>query len=83
MMVISSEWGFGQQPGVTTGFARLVNHVWKRAQRYLVSLDPNAKRVIALGSGHLVSINRPGLVTRLTDRVVAAVRSGHRLVPRR
>jgi pimeloyl-ACP methyl ester carboxylesterase len=81
--VISSDWAFGPAPGVTEGFARLVNRVWKRAQGYLASLEPGVLQVIARGSGHQVGVNRPGLVARMTLRVVGAARSGHRLVPRR
>jgi pimeloyl-ACP methyl ester carboxylesterase len=83
IVVISSDLGFGRQPGVTTGFARFVNRVWKRAQRYLASLEPGIKRVVAVDSGHLININQPELVTKMIEKDVAAVRSGHRLVPKR
>jgi pimeloyl-ACP methyl ester carboxylesterase len=84
MAVISSQYGLPPQPGVTDGFASLVNRVWRRAQGYLARLEPRVKRVIAKGSGHLVSINRPGLTTRMVARVVAAVRDGHRfLLPKK
>jgi pimeloyl-ACP methyl ester carboxylesterase len=83
IVVISSDLGFGPQPGVTAGFARFVNRVWKGAQRYLGSLEPGIKRVVAVDSGHLISINQPELVTRMIEKDVAAVRSGHRLVPKR
>ena len=83
MAVISSQYGFPPQPGVTAGFASLVNRVWRRAQAWLARLEPKVKRVVAKGSGHLVSINRPGLVTRMVSRVVTAVRAGHRFVPPR
>jgi pimeloyl-ACP methyl ester carboxylesterase len=78
MLVLSSEFGFGPQPGTTPGFGRVVNRAWRRAQRYLSTLEPGVKRVIASGSGHQISINEPALVARMTLRVVAAVRSGHR-----
>jgi pimeloyl-ACP methyl ester carboxylesterase len=81
MLVLSSDYGFGAQGGVYPGFARLVNRVWKRAQGYLTTLEPGIKRVIAFGSGHQISLNEPGLVARMTVRVVKAVRAGrHRLV---
>jgi len=79
MIVISSQLGFGQPAGVTPGFARLVNRVWDRAQRYLASLQPGVPHVIAIGSGHQIAANRPGLVARMVMRVVDAVRSGRPL----
>jgi pimeloyl-ACP methyl ester carboxylesterase len=82
IMVLSSEYGFGLQGGVLPGFARFVNSVWKRAQRYLTTLEPGVKRLIAYGSGHQIGLNEPGLVARMTMRVVKAVRVGKtRLVP--
>jgi len=82
MLVLSSDFGFGRQGGVTPGFGRLVNSVWRRAQRYLTTLEPGIKRVIAYGSGHQIALNEPGLVARMTLRVVKAVRAGKdRLVP--
>ena len=82
MLVLSSDFGFGSQGGVLPGFARLVNRVWKRAQVYLATLEPGIKRVIAYGSGHQIGLNEPGLVARMTMRVVKAVRVGKdRLVP--
>ena len=84
MLVLSSDYGFAAQGGVLPSFARLVNHVWKRAQRYLTTLEPGVKRVIAFGSGHQIGLREPGLVARETIRVVKAVRAGrHRLVPKR
>jgi pimeloyl-ACP methyl ester carboxylesterase len=83
MLVLSSDYGFGAQGGVYPGFARLVNRVWKGAQRYLTTLEPGVKRVIAYGSGHQIGLNEPALVARMTLRVVKAVRAGkHRLVPK-
>ncbi len=74
-VVLSNDLGFGEAHGsVTQGFARIVNRAWKRSQRYLVSLDPLARRVTARGSGHRIAVNRPGLVARMVGRVVAAVR---------
>jgi hypothetical protein len=82
MLVLSSEFGFGNQGGVLPGFARLVNNVWKRAQVRLAELEPGVKRLIAYGSGHQISLNEPGLVARMILRVVKAVRAGKdRLVP--
>jgi pimeloyl-ACP methyl ester carboxylesterase len=81
--VISNDWGFGVPAGVTPRFAHFVNRIWKRAQRYLVSLGRDSKHVIATGSGHQIAFNEPGLVARMTLQVVGAVRSGHRLTPRR
>lgn len=83
MAVISSQYGLPPQPGVTAGFASLVNRVWRRAQRWLGRLEPGVKHVVANGSGHLVSMVRPGLVTRMTARLIAAVRAGHKFVPPR
>jgi pimeloyl-ACP methyl ester carboxylesterase len=83
MLVLSSDFGFGLQGGVLPGFGRLVNSVWRRAQRYLTTLEPGVKRVIAYGSGHQIGLNEPGLVARMTLRVVKAVRAGrHFLGPR-
>jgi pimeloyl-ACP methyl ester carboxylesterase len=83
VIVISNQLGFGQPAGVTLGFARLVNRVWDRAQRYLASLERGIPHVIATGSGHQISANRPGLVASMVMRVVDAVRDGHRLKPGR
>lgn len=84
VLVLSSDFGFGPQPGAPPGFARIVNRAWKGAQRYLTTLEPGVKRVIAFGSGHQIGINEPGLVARMTLKVVAAVRAGrHRLTSKR
>ena len=84
ILVLSSDFGFGPQPGTTHGFGRVVNRAWKEAQRYLTTLEPGVKHVIAVGSGHQISVNEPALVARMTLRVVAAVRSGrHRLTRKR
>jgi pimeloyl-ACP methyl ester carboxylesterase len=83
MLVLSSGRGFGPQGNVLPGFARLVNRVWKHAQRYLTTLEPGVKRVIAQGSGHQIGMREPGLVAREVIRVVKAARAGrHRLVPK-
>jgi pimeloyl-ACP methyl ester carboxylesterase len=79
ILVISNQLGFDQPNGVTAGFARLVNRVWNRAQRYLASLEPGIPHVIASGSGHQISASRPGLVARMVLRVVDAVRTGRPL----
>jgi pimeloyl-ACP methyl ester carboxylesterase len=83
IVVLSSDLGFGLQGGVTPHFAALVNRVWKRAQLYLTKLEPGVKRVIADGSGHQIALNDPGLVARMTLKVVNAVRSGKPLVRHR
>ena len=72
--VISSDRGFAVQEGVTVHFAHLVNRAWKRSQAYLASRGPRIRRVTARGSGHQVSINRPGLVARMVGQVWAAAR---------
>jgi hypothetical protein len=74
IVVLSREWGFGAPPGVSRGFARLVNRIWKRAQAKLASLEPGVKHLTAFGSGHQINVRRPGLVARMVGRVVAAVR---------
>jgi pimeloyl-ACP methyl ester carboxylesterase len=81
--VLSSDIGFGVQGGVTPRFARMVNHVWKRAQLYLAALEPGIKRVVARGSGHQIALNQPGLVARMTLRVIDAARTGKPLVRHR
>ena len=82
ILVLSSDFGFGPQPGTTPGFGRVVNRAWRRGQRYLTTLEPGIKRVIAAGSGHQIGINEPALVARMTLKVVAAVRNGHRRLTR-
>jgi pimeloyl-ACP methyl ester carboxylesterase len=72
--VISANYGFGTPPGVWRGFAGLVNRTWKRGQRYLASLHPQTKHVVAFGSGHQVHVNRPGLVARYVLGMVARAR---------
>ena len=71
VVVISADYGFGTPVGVSHHFAALVNRTWKRSQRYLVSLRPGIRHVIASGSGHQIHVNRPGLVARWVLRVVA------------
>jgi hypothetical protein len=61
IVVLSREWGFGAPPGVSWGFARLVNRVWKRAQAKLASLEPGVKHLTAFGSGHQINVRRPGV----------------------
>jgi pimeloyl-ACP methyl ester carboxylesterase len=73
-VVISADFGLGTQAGVSHGFATLVNRTWKRAQRYLASLRPRTKRVIAYGSGHQIQVNRPGLIARYVLGMVSRVR---------
>ena len=76
-IVISNDCGFGEADGtVTRRFARQLNRAWKRAQRYLASLEPGIRHITARGSGHRIAINRPGLVARMVMRVVAAARKG-------
>ena len=74
MTVISAEFGFGTPVGVSRRFAGLVNRTWKRAQRYLVSLRPRTRHLIAYGSGHQVHVNEPGLVARYVLGAVARAR---------
>jgi len=70
-VVISADYGFGTPTGISHHFAALVNRTWKRSQRYLTSLRPGIKHVIAYGSGHQIHVNRPGLVARKVLGVVA------------
>lgn len=74
MVVISADYGFGEPAGVSRRFAGLVNRTWKRSQRYLFSLRPRIKHLIAYGSGHQIHVNRPGLVARTVLGVVARAR---------
>jgi len=74
MVVISAEFGFGRPAGVSWRFARVVNRVWKRGQRYLASLRPSTKHVIARGSGHQIHVNQPERVARQVLGVIARVR---------
>jgi pimeloyl-ACP methyl ester carboxylesterase len=74
MVVISADYGFGRPAGVSRRFAGIVNRTWKRSQRYLVSLRPKTKHVIAYGSGHQVHVNEPGLVARHVLGLVAKAR---------
>jgi pimeloyl-ACP methyl ester carboxylesterase len=74
-VVISADYGFATAPGVSPRFGTLVNNAWRRSQRYLVSLRPKTtKRVIAVGSGHQIHVNRPGLVARHVLGMVARAR---------
>jgi pimeloyl-ACP methyl ester carboxylesterase len=72
--VISADYGFGTPAGVSRRFAGIVNQTWKRSQRYLVSLHPRTKQVIAAGSGHQIHVNEPELVARYVLGMVARVR---------
>ena len=74
MVVISADFGFGTPAGVSRHFAGVVNRTWKRGQRYLVSLRPKTKQVIAYGSGHQILVNEPGLVARYALGMVARAR---------
>ena len=73
-VVISADFGFGTPGGVTRHFAGVVNQTWKRGQRYLASLRPKTKQVIAYGSGHQILVNEPGLVTRYVLGMIARTR---------
>jgi len=72
--VISADYGFGIPAGVSRRFAGIVNRTWKRSQRYLASLHPKTKQVIASGSGHQIHVNEPGLVARYVLGQVARLR---------
>jgi pimeloyl-ACP methyl ester carboxylesterase len=73
--VISADFGFAAAPGVSRRFGALVNSAWSRSQRYLASLRPKTtKRVVAVGSGHQIHVNRPGFVARHVLGMVARVR---------
>jgi len=74
MVVISADFGFGTPAGVSRHFAGVVNRTWKRGQRYLVSLRPKTKQVIAYGSGHQILVSEPGLVARYALGMVARAR---------
>ena len=71
-VVISSDRGFAIQAGVTGQFAHVVNRSWKRSQAYLASRGPRIRRLTAVGSGHQIGSNRPGLVARLVRQMVFA-----------
>lgn len=73
-VVLSQDYGFGIPPGVSRQFAGIVNRTWKRGQRYLASLHPGTKQVIAYGSGHQIHVNLPGLVARYVLGLVTRVR---------
>jgi pimeloyl-ACP methyl ester carboxylesterase len=73
-VVLSQDYGFGTPPGVSRHFAGIVNRTWKRGQRYLASLHPGTKQVIAYGSGHQIHVNLPGLVARYVLGLVTKVR---------
>ncbi len=74
MVVISADYGFGTPAGVSRHFAGVVNRTWKRGQRYLASLRPKTKHVIASGSGHQIHVNEPELVARYVLGMVARAR---------
>jgi pimeloyl-ACP methyl ester carboxylesterase len=73
-VVLSANYGFGTPAGVSRRFAGIVNRTWKRSQRYLASLHPGTKQVIAIGSGHQIHVNLPGLVARYVLGMVARAR---------
>jgi pimeloyl-ACP methyl ester carboxylesterase len=74
-ILLSNDNGFADaHGGVPLSFAHRVNRAWKRSQRYLASLNPGARHLVARGSGHRIAINKPGLVARSVARVVATVR---------
>ena len=76
VFVLSANYGFSAPQGVWRRFSALVNRTWKRGQLYLARLHPNTKRVVALGSGHQIHVNRPALVARFVLRMVARARGG-------
>ncbi len=75
-VVLSADFGFGTPAGVSRHFAGVVNRTWKLGQRYLASLRPKTKRVIAYGSGHQIQVNLPGLVARHVLGLVRRARGG-------
>jgi pimeloyl-ACP methyl ester carboxylesterase len=72
--VLSANYGFGTPQGVWRRFGGLVNRTWKRSQLYLAKLHPGTKRVVAIGSGHQIHVNRPALVTSYVLGMVARAR---------
>jgi pimeloyl-ACP methyl ester carboxylesterase len=76
MVVLSADYGFGTPSGVSRHFAGVVNRTWKLGQRYLASLRPKTRRVIAYGSGHQIQVNLPGLVARYVMGMVTRARGG-------
>src|SRR4051812_35785190 len=75
-VVISADYGFSRAIGVTRKFAAIVNRSWKGSQRYLASLRPRTKHVVAFGSGHQIHVNRPALVARFVLGMVTRIRGG-------
>jgi pimeloyl-ACP methyl ester carboxylesterase len=73
-VVLSADYGFGTPAGVSRRFAGIVNRTWKRSQRYLTSLHPRTRQVIAYGSGHQIHVNLPGLVARYVLGLVSRAR---------
>lgn len=73
-VVLSAQFGFGTPAGVSRHFAGIVNRTWKRSQRYLASLHPRTRWVIAYGSGHQIHVNLPGLVARYVLGLVSRTR---------
>jgi pimeloyl-ACP methyl ester carboxylesterase len=75
-VVISADYGFGTPAGISRHFAGVVNQTWKRGQRYLASLHPKTRHVVAYGSGHQIHVNLPGLVARYVLGLVTRARGG-------
>ena len=62
LVVISKRRRFGVPFKVPKGFSRALERAWRAGQRYLGTLLPGTRRILAARSGHRISTEQPELV---------------------
>jgi pimeloyl-ACP methyl ester carboxylesterase len=64
----------GQPFGIPPPLGPAVERAWAKGQRYLASLEPGTRQIVATNSGHYIQVEDPRLVINEIRRVVAAAR---------
>lgn len=67
LVVISRDPSFG----VSSDYDRRLSEVWSSLQTDLAALSTHSSHVIATGSGHMIQVDRPDLVTSAIHRMVS------------
>jgi pimeloyl-ACP methyl ester carboxylesterase len=50
---------------------------WQTLQKEIVKLSPQGKQIIAIGSGHFVYVDQPGVVINAIKTFTKNIRSNH------
>ncbi|MQA72784.1 MAG: alpha/beta fold hydrolase [Solirubrobacterales bacterium] len=78
LVVISRGKPFGLPPELGAGFIADTERAWRRGQRMLAALLPDARHWTARRSGHYVMFDQPRMVIRAIRRVVDEARRAER-----